>query len=308
VATPDVSGCTLSVPESLTPPSGGAPRCATTKEERGAERRSSGLVSSLITHIHPVDGGCCEPVDGTSPQEPRGVETLPLPSGGIALNQHDQRIRRMKEGVSSAAYAIRQTLADRGDHCYRAVGITLTYAGIDDWRSGDIRSYLNKLRNWLRRRNLPMPYIWVAELQERGAVHYHVMVWLPHNILIPKPDQSEMWPHGCTRVEALRDQNAAGIYMEKYVSKGDETGRGFPTKCRTHGCGGMSAARRLQRSWLRLPGYVQAAFAGPEDRVSRASGGGWRSKATGAWIASMWVVVGFVNGWLVLAPSSLAPV
>ena len=54
--------------------------------------------------------------------------------------------------------------------------VTLTYAGVDDWRPNHIREFMQAFRKLYKKKLVG--YAWVAELQERGAVHYHVMVYL----------------------------------------------------------------------------------------------------------------------------------
>jgi len=53
--------------------------------------------------------------------------------------------------------------------------IALTYVRNEDWQADDIRGFMLKLRD----RFPLMAYAWVAELQRRGAVHYHVMTIVP---------------------------------------------------------------------------------------------------------------------------------
>jgi hypothetical protein len=114
---------------------------------------------------------------------------------------------------------------------YRLAMLTLTYHGLDydtgqplpdfGWQPNHIRDFMKKLRYALRDRLLA--YAWVAELQQRGAVHYHVLVLVRAGTPIPYPDQAGWWPHGSTRVETARTV----FYIMKYAQKGqfvDENG------------------------------------------------------------------------------------
>ena len=38
-----------------------------------------------------------------------------------------------------------------------------------------------------------LAYAWVGEMQERGAVHYHMYILVQAGADVPRPDESEMW-------------------------------------------------------------------------------------------------------------------
>jgi Protein of unknown function (DUF3296). len=43
----------------------------------------------------------------------------------------------------------------------------------------------------MERRGHKLPYVWVAELQKRGALHYHVLLWLPRGLTLPNPTSKD---------------------------------------------------------------------------------------------------------------------
>jgi hypothetical protein len=97
--------------------------------------------------------------------------------------------------------------------------VTLTYEKASDWSPNHIRDF-NK---WLRRAmgdNLKS-YAFVAELQKRGAVHYHLIVYTKKGASIPFPDRAWgrknyiAWKWGYTKVEKARLPQ----YLASYVSK-----------------------------------------------------------------------------------------
>ena len=51
-------------------------------------------------------------------------------------------------------------------------------------------------------------YAWVAELQKRGAIHYHIMIAVPLDVMIgddlPYPDEAGLWRYGSTTTEYAR--------------------------------------------------------------------------------------------------------
>lgn len=201
----------------------------------------------------------------------------------------------MRKGVKSAAEiheAAHPTDPHEGTH-YAAM-ITLTYADGDDWQPEHIKEFLRLPRQYLKRRGFDMPYVWVAELQKRGAIHYHVLLWLPKGEKLPKPDRQGWWPYGMSRIEKAR--SSVG-YLVKYASKGAE-GAKLPDGARMYGCGGLTREARNTRAYKMAPAWVRECFE-EDDEPRRAIGGGWFSRVRGDWLPSPWRV-SFQGGAVVL--------
>jgi len=130
-------------------------------------------------------------------------------------------------------------------------------------------------------------------MQKRGAIHYHVVVWLPKGLTLPKPDKQGWWRHGMTNIEWAR--RAVG-YVAKYASKGqDIRGDQLPAGARIHGCGGHEVEERQERSWWALPGWLRELW-GMEHSAKRCSGG-WVSRLTGEVVRSPWRLVWHSAGY-----------
>lgn len=208
------------------------------------------------------------------------AQALQAALGAVALDPEAAAQRRlsrlrMQVGVSARGHCVTQA---EDTECLM---VTLTYAGTNDaWQPGHIRAFMDTLRKWHARRDLRCRYVWVAELQRRGVIHYHVALWVPAGTRLPKPDEAGWWPHGMTRIEVAR---AAVPYLLKYLSKGtgDTLGR-FPRGARIYGVGGLDAAMRRARRWLSLPAFVQGNSAVTDD-WRRAKGGGWTALDGTAW-------------------------
>lgn len=156
-----------------------------------------------------------------------------------------------------------------------ALFVTLTYRAIDGYRGRHISEYLKRLQRAVR---FPLRYVWVLELQRRGAPHYHLVFWVPRGERIPLPDQSGQWPHGSSNVQRARHPVA---YLMKYASKGTSSDE-LPRGSRICGAGGLGVdGRRTVRYYL-LPRY-QRVRCTVEDDVHRMRGGGWVSLVTGEW-------------------------
>jgi len=206
------------------------------------------------------------------------------------------RWKKLRKAIRESArlHASELEAGRERSHC---VMVTLTYSG--DGRRGDeagqcqprhVSDYLRLVRQWAGRRGFSLRYVWVGELQARGALHYHVVYWLPKRISMPKADKQGWWKHGRTNVIAAR--SAVG-YLTKYISKLRSKGaesQPFPKGFRMHGCGGLTGDGREVRAWTLLPRWVQD-LGDWSLRFRRAVGGGLFSKLTGEWFQSPWVVL-----------------
>lgn len=91
--------------------------------------------------------------------------------------------------------------------------VTLTYRHATDWRPRHISGFIA----WARRHWDVRAYAWVGELQQRGAVHYHVLIVIGRPYSRLQPDRMGGWPYGHTRVERARSSG----YICKYAQKGE---------------------------------------------------------------------------------------
>lgn len=216
---------------------------------------------------------------------------LGAPTGGSRLAA---RLALMRRSVGIAARgheALRQRAGFRPD---RVVFVTLTYRPGAEWEPEDIKRCLHRARQWLKGQwQVQLRYVWVAELQKRGAVHYHLALWLPHDARLPQFDTAGWWPHGASNIQTARDSVA---YLMKYLSKG--TSVAFPPGIRTHGAGGLHHDMRRAKRWLRYPAWIKAR-ADIHDDWRPAKGGGWASpelvvipsEYVRAWVGDRWTCV-----------------
>lgn len=181
---------------------------------------------------------------------------------------------------------------------------TLTYRPGVEWEARHISEYCEKAGNWLRRRKHRFVYCWVAELQQRGAPHYHLLVKLPNKkTKLPRPDESGMWPHGMTEIAWV--YKSARNYMSKYCSKTTQRyGCRFAKGMRLHGAGGLLPAERAWWRWLLSPSYVRRET-DPCDLPKRATGGYRLTLGDGyRFIPSPWVGTCFPGKGVILTLKS----
>ena len=209
----------------------------------------------------------------------------------VQIDRHASRVTRLRKSLGVAAKA----LHNAGPRNQQVWMQTLTYRGDNSaWRPEHISRYLDDLRRWhyARTGSKKVRYAWVAELQQRGVIHYHVVVWLAGGLTPPKPDtawrrtdrrgnvhiEPPMWPHGMSnRLKA----KAPIAYLMKYASKVESKNVGsYPSGARIHGCGGLDDVGRSCRRWVLWPAYVQC-NASVADHFRPARGGGYRNDQTG---------------------------
>lgn len=247
-------------------------------------------VNSETVHNSPSSSGLVyiSTSDTVDKIEPFGFE---LP---VFLDSHKLRLSNLKHSTLTTARLMTEGL-QRGGNRFKAAMITLTYADINGWQPKHITEFCKRVRMHLQRRNHAFRYAWVMELQKRGAPHYHLIVWLPKGVTLPKADKCGWWPYGFTN--AVWARNAVG-YLAKYASKGGES-KDFPSGARLFGSGGLTFVQRAIRSWWRLPVNVRD-IGGVEYLWKKRKGGGFFSRTYGLIVESMYKLSFFPSGGVAL--------
>jgi hypothetical protein len=141
--------------------------------------------------------------------------------------RHAQRLARMRKNVWLGVSMLRDHQVTAGG---ALVMYTLTYASIKDWAPRHISGCMR----WLRAQGVRL-YVWVAELQRRGAVHYHVLALLPDGQRWVKPNTAHGgWTKGFTWVSP---DIVKPFYIMKYLQKGQghNADKDFPKGLRLYG-------------------------------------------------------------------------
>jgi hypothetical protein len=183
----------------------------------------------------------------------------------------------------------------RGGFRVKVAMLTLTYRPDAEYDPGQVTQLQDAIAKYLERRGVRFRAVWVLELTKVGRPHYHLLLWLPKGVTLPKPDKRGWWAHGLTRVEWAR--NAVG-YLVKYASKAKdewEQGSRFPPGARLFGVRGLGQARPEYTHAMR-PFWMREVVA-LGDRVIRCKGGGFVNASTGEAFESPWVIVARGPGW-----------
>lgn len=199
----------------------------------------------------------------------------------ILIDQKAARLKRLRRSVLTSA---RLHCQERSK--WRVAMLTLTYAPEFDWAPHQITGFVKNIRDYLKRKNISMRFVWVQEFTKKGRPHYHLLLWLPYGFKFPKPDKRGWWPYGMTKFEWAR--NAIG-YIAKYASKADSLHQPSPG-ARMHGNGGLTGAALLEKRWWALPGWCRESGIQPHECCRRNPGGGILNPTTGEILASPWRV------------------
>ena len=92
----------------------------------------------------------------------------------------------------------------------------------------DLRKANKEFRNFIKRLKYyygdDLKYIAVVEFQERGAIHYHLVVdrFIPVNKSRSRKDEKslrEIWSNGIVFIQSIKNRNEQVDYITKYMSK-----------------------------------------------------------------------------------------
>lgn len=219
----------------------------------------------------------------------------------IEVDTRLARWKKLRKSIREAARLHEQEMAATRARWYRSM-LTLTYSPENEPEPKDITALLKAIGQWSKRRKIHLRYCWVAELQTRGALHYHILFWVPKGISLPKPDKQGWWRWGSTNIKAVTSPIG---YVTKYASKIRQklkAGSSYPKGFRTHGCGGLTRSGREERSFLMRPNWLQE-LGTPEMKIRPAKGGGYFSRETGEHWSSPWRILHRFfrpgQGWIV---------
>lgn len=226
----------------------------------------------------------------------------------LSFDPFESRAKRMHKSVLTASRLHVSETERKGFRKLKVAMLTCTYREDGMWSKNHIGMLRRCIREWLVRRRISVRFVWVMELTKRGRPHYHMLVWLPRGITLPKPDKQGWWPYGMTKIEWAK--NAVG-YIAKYASKttGDDCLR-IPRGARLHGAGGHNQESKRELRWWKTPLFARECFGVFADIFPIK--GGRVNRVTGEFIASPWHVVldrgGLIKIWREVAGEISCPV
>jgi hypothetical protein len=206
---------------------------------------------------------------------------------GLTIDKQQARVTRLRKGVGVAAKFLHNAAGSRANKVF----VTLTYAGDNSaWRATHLTAYMTNVRNWYKRlTGETLRYVWVAELQGRGVIHYHAVFWLKKGVTMPRADKRGWWPHGMTNTKKATKPIG---YLMSYVSKIESKNvQEFPHGARISGNGGLDKTGRDCKRWVLWPAYLQGNAAAGDCWKPR-KGGGYLNHSTGEFFEAEFQPVG----------------
>ena len=209
-----------------------------------------------------------------------GLVSLATKDTCISLCAESRRLSRMRRGVISAARLVQEEMQD-GGHRYRVAFVTVTYRPAETWSPGDIRALVKHYRHWGQRRNAQLRIVWVAEVhsgygENRGRLHYHLVIFVPRGLTPPMPDKQGWWRKGMSNCKWAHRPIG---YLAKYASKG-QRGLALPVGARLWGVSGLGSVVRTKLVFALAPKWLQD-MCEPGEVVKRLPHGWWRNCTTG---------------------------
>lgn len=121
---------------------------------------------------------------------------------------------------------------DSSGRTYKPVFFTATYAdNITDLTetNKDLRRFIKRLGNRAHGSTGSLKYVAIPEFQERGAVHYHIVIfnmpWIEHKEL------ARIWGHGFVWIKGIEQIDNVGAYVTEYMTKEHDDGRLKGRRC-----------------------------------------------------------------------------
>lgn len=149
-----------------------------------------------------------------------------LENKAVIMDSFERRYQYMRQRISEWSRIM--DLLKKELPGTRLVMVGLTVAKVGDYKAGMIRDYVKELKRILSDRLYG--FAWVAELQERGAVHYHLLACIDKSVRVPMPDKSGMWKWGSSNVVKAK----TAYYICSYIGKERQKDLSrFPKSCRT---------------------------------------------------------------------------
>jgi len=192
------------------------------------------------------------------------------------------RHARLKRRVKAWSWSLNEFMQSAAKSRARLVMITLTYREGVEWQPQHMRQFMQHFLKSEKHIKM-LGYAWVAELQKRGAVHFHVLLLVRHGSDIPLPDKIGWWPHGSSKIETARSH----WYIVKYASKAlflgaDGEWKKYPKGIRIFAVwvapGILDSVQRWNFRLSSQPGWIRDLLENvfPMAEWERPTFGGWR--------------------------------
>jgi len=172
----------------------------------------------------------------------------------IEVDPHELRLKHL--GARARAWCVAMWELQK-KIAVRFVAVGLTYDPELEWMPNHITDYLRRVREDAG--EMLYGYTWVAELQQRGAVHYHILFAFAPKYHLPQPDGVGGWWHwGSSKVQS-KNRPSVG-YLTDYITKSEQKRDAYPKGLRIFAAVLRKAAKKILPArplhWFRLSAAV----------------------------------------------------
>lgn len=193
---------------------------------------SNALMSIFYDRKYILTGNIVEVIEYERPILKRLGERAEGSNSGrsVDASEVDQE-RHRKDTLQRARAKVRRLINtnayqwfDEKGKAYKPVFLTLTYAdNMTDVSQGskDLRGFIKRLSYMVHGgQEGRLKYLAVPEFQERGAVHYHLVIFnLPYT---DKELIASRWVHGFIDIRSIDQVTNVGAYISKYMTKTED--------------------------------------------------------------------------------------
>lgn len=138
-----------------------------------------------------------------------------------SFEQKNERIKRMKKYHKNQRWELSRLIDVNFDEKTSFLTLTFKENITDiDYANQEFKKFIKRLNYRLfKTKRAKLKYIAVWELQKRGAIHYHIILFsLPY---IPQKKLKELWPLGSVNIKKISvdKKENIGRYISKYFEK-----------------------------------------------------------------------------------------
>ena len=177
------------------------------------------IISAIIQNDEYADITVMERKTKLNVKKINKTEYVNLSTGEIKkynLSENKCNIESIRKTFKELIYLIRHNFTSNSEN---QLFITLTYAeNMEDKGKlyNDFKNFYKRLKR--RYKGIKFDYILVAEPQERGAWHIHLMLKADKPLYIHDSVIRELWGHGITQAERLKSDDVGKYYVAYFTN------------------------------------------------------------------------------------------
>ncbi len=177
------------------------------------------IISAIIQNDEYADITVMEKKTMPKTRKISKTEYMNIETGEIGqcnLNENKVNIKSIRKTFKELIYLIRHNFTSNSEN---QLFITLTYIenmGDKDKLYNDFKNFYKRLKR--RYKDIKFDYILVAEPQDRGAWHIHLMLKADKPLYIHDSVIRELWGHGITQTERLKSDDVGKYYVAYFTN------------------------------------------------------------------------------------------